>query len=74
VLFLHHQRYLFSGFYLPEQKGQVRGDTPGSPHIIPERVAGRAPPPYGDVVLFALCIMDPDIGPGHMLLPCPGIV
>jgi hypothetical protein len=36
-------------------------------------MAGRAPPPDGDVVLFAVCILDPDIGPGHMLLPCPGI-
>jgi hypothetical protein len=55
-----------------EQKGQVTGSI-CSPHFISECMAGRAPPPDGNVVLPALRIVDPDIGPGHMLLPCPGI-
>lgn len=55
-----------------KQRGQFTG-TRGSPHIIPECMAGWAPPANGNVVLPALSIINPDIGPGHMLLPCPGI-
>ena len=48
-------------------------DSLCSPHIIHECVAVRAPPPDGNEVLSALCIVDPDVGPGHMPLPCSGI-
>ena len=44
-----------------------------SSQIINECMAVRAPPPDGNEVLSAVCIIDTDIGPGHMPLPCPGI-
>ena len=46
-----------------KQRGQFTG-TRGSPHIIPECMAGWAPPANGNVVLPALSIINPNIGPG----------
>ena len=59
----------FAGYPL----GQVVADCLCLPQIIYECVTVRAPPPDGNEVLSALGIIDSDISPGHVPLPCPGI-
>ena len=51
-------------------QGYGRYPALSSPQVIHERVALRAPPPDRDGVLFAVCIVDADIGPEHVPAPC----